>query len=279
MLTLVAFQTLQSSALIDTNHQLSDLQFSQIMSFLSDVPFADPMQSYRYHHFMRARRTSRNQRLTGDMLWYTPKVQRWLSTGQSAIVILKGNFRSRLAIRDFCIGTVDKLRSADIPVIWALSAASPNSTGQKRTSIDLLKYMTFQAISVNQKLRNEKSMALSCRQCHSASTEKEWFQLFQQVLVGNNSRVYLLLDMGLIDDAFGSPESFSWLSAFLESFQTISDRGLNMTIKVLLLTYNLDTSSQLPNDLISQFVVPAKNIASGPKKKSVVRPGRSLPVR
>ena len=245
--------------MIDTNHKLSDLQFSQIMSYLSDVALPDPIKSYQYHRFMRTRRIFRAQQQIANMLSHTPKIRKWTSAENSSIIILKGSFRTRLAIKDFCTGVVEKLRSKDGPVIWALSDGASQSTAPSRNSIDLLKYLTYQAVQISQKLKNEKSMALTCHQCRSASSAKEWFQILQQALTSIGHQIYILLDMGLLSATYENADYFCWSTAFADFFTTISDRGLNTNLKVLLLTYNPLALSQLVGMSAPSFVVPVKN--------------------
>jgi hypothetical protein len=47
-----AYQAIQTSANLDTNQRLTDLQINQIMDFLSDANVLDPAKSLQYRTFM-----------------------------------------------------------------------------------------------------------------------------------------------------------------------------------------------------------------------------------
>ncbi|KAJ9605959.1 hypothetical protein H2200_009808 [Cladophialophora chaetospira] len=250
--------TLHSSAQVDTNQRLSDLQFSQIVASLAAVPIWDPFKAYQYHYSMRQRRIhSTAVRSIPDSFWQSPKLRRWCSTNESTLSIITGNFNARFIMRNLCVDVIQQLRDANVPVLLAMRVPQENDTPAQISSIDLLKYLVRQAIQISHKFQTEKSMALRCGTFHDASTETEWFQVLEGTLADMGGQVYIVIDLGILDSKFKPLDEFSLPTAFEHFFITLLARGLSTKVKVLLVSY-----SALPFRLSatdhSKFVTPAK---------------------
>lgn len=257
MLTVKANQSINSSALLDTNQPLTDVQFSQIMDFLSEVTLSDPVKSQQYYLFMRRRRMRSTRRKTPASFTVPPKLEDWSTSDDSALAILKGNYGSRVAVRDFCVERIEQLRSANSPVLWALRANGDKETSQNVTSIDLLKYLILQALRRNPSFRTEKAMALSYARFRNAATEKEWFQVLETVLVGMG-QTYIVIDIGVLDSILEPIADFSWLLAFLDFFQGLRDRGMKAVVKVLFFSYGAIIPPYIAQGDPSDFIIPIK---------------------
>ena len=92
------FQSLNSAALLNTNQRLSDLQLSQIMEYLSDVPLVDPIKTLQYGLAMRNRRFHAS-RSGSEPFWHSPKLKEWSSASRSSLVAVKGNYQSRFEVK------------------------------------------------------------------------------------------------------------------------------------------------------------------------------------
>ena len=224
--------------MIDTNQRLSDLQFSQIIASLSDVSIWNPTKVFQYHHSLtRLRSRLITSRSVPKSVWQSSKLRHWSSTNDSALSIVLGNFHTRFDMRTLCVGIVEQLHQAKVPVLLALGMPQDNGTSAKFSSTDLLKYLLRQALQVKHKLHTEKSMTYTCASFHHASTETEWFQMLEAVLADIGSEVYIVADLGMVEKSLSPIDEFSWVSAFEQFFTALSARGLRTKLKVLLVSY------------------------------------------
>jgi hypothetical protein len=101
--TFLVLQAITSGGFINADQILTDLQFSQIMSILSNTPVEDPIKTYQQGLVMRARRARRLRTRQIDPFWLSPKLQTWSASAESALSFLKGTFHSRFEVKDACI--------------------------------------------------------------------------------------------------------------------------------------------------------------------------------
>jgi hypothetical protein len=266
---------LNSSALIDTNHRLSDLQFSQIMASLLDIPIWEPMKVYQYHYSLRRQRCHTTAtHSVSDSFWKSPKLRHWSSTDESTQSLITGNFHSRPLIRNLCVDIIEQLRDSKLPVLMAMKVPQEKTTAATISSTDLLKYLVRQAVQTAHKFQTEKSMAATCATFHHASTEVEWFQLLEAVVADMGSPVYIVIDLELLDKKHSSVDGFSWLSAFESYFSKLNDRGLSTKVKVLFVSYGL-----LPFELSdadrSNYAISAKTQLTTARRRKTGRGSKS----
>jgi hypothetical protein len=248
-----------SSAMITTNHRISDLQFSQIMRSISDTNIMDPRKAL---HFLQAanRRTLHHptSKLSKRFL-SSPILKKWSSSAHSEISIVKGNFRSRLALRNFCVEVIEQLQSSQAPVSVVFAMHVPQADNSPSISTtDLFKHLIRQTLSLRQNHHTEKSMSLCCAHFYGNTSEKEWFQLLESALADIGRPVYLIIDLELLNRDHSPPQGFSWLSAFLAFFDRLSNLGHAHYIKVLLISYSAELPFQLSVSEHLNFVIQAK---------------------
>ncbi|RYP70582.1 hypothetical protein DL771_005401 [Monosporascus sp. 5C6A] len=113
------FHSIQTSAQLNTNQQLSELQLSQVLStFL--LRFEDPDKCYKHHLFLRNRRASgMGVNTSTNPFWLSPKLARWSSSHESSLAIIKGAFTSRLAMLDFGVDVIQTLTASAVLTVWA----------------------------------------------------------------------------------------------------------------------------------------------------------------
>ncbi|KAK5657159.1 hypothetical protein OQA88_3216 [Cercophora sp. LCS_1] len=217
---------LQFTGLINTNRQLAEVQFSQIMTFLSasNLPPPDAVRNtLSAKRKLRLRRSSDHPSLYGS-----PLLQEWGALTSSSQILVDGSFSSRRTLRDFAVDVIDLVSSVDIPAVWALES-NPCSEEEFVTS-DILKYLASQILQLNRSMADERSVSLSARRFQSARTEAEWFALLGTVMEGLE-QVYLVVDLELVD-RLGEGQS-SWLRNFPLFFEQLRMRGVKTVVKVV----------------------------------------------
>ncbi|KAL6886930.1 hypothetical protein GGI43DRAFT_431718 [Trichoderma evansii] len=268
---MAAYHAIQSSTILDTNQRVSDLQISQILTYLSDVPLEDPLKSLQYHLFFRNRRAQGASLSTAtNPFWLSSRFQSLFSTEGSAIAVMKGNFACRQVLQNFCVDVIEHLRSSDLPTLWALKkAATPNNEQTQFSIMDLLKYLIVQALKLNESLKTEKTMAWRCAQFQRATTAAELFQLLLAALDGLGRQIYLVIDLETIEESLQSLDGFNIVSAFLQSFHT--SQSPNTRLKIIIVRYRANSSeTQLDSDA-ALAVVPVRAVGRGRQQGKEVR--------
>lgn len=267
--------TVISSTTLDTNRQLSDLQFSQIMQSISDPNLWDPQKSLNYLLINQKRSSQNEARKLSEGLWDFARVRRWARTKESDVSIVKGDFRSRHALRCFSVDVIEQLRAKQIPVLFALGTSQEGAAAKSLSSEDLLKYLVRQALDLRRRGQSEKSMSLNAAAFSGNLSEQEWFSLLQHLLSGLTGDVYFVVDLELLNRNFSSPSGFHWLSAFLGLFKSVAERGAQLTIKVLLVSYSSELPFETSGDEFPGFIVPAKKTKLAAQRKK----GRAMAAR
>ncbi|EHK48580.1 hypothetical protein TRIATDRAFT_5974, partial [Trichoderma atroviride IMI 206040] len=231
---MASYHAIQSNGILDTNQRLSDLQISQILTHLSNVPLDDPLKSFQHHLFFRKRRAQgTNLSTVTNAFWLSSRFQSLFSTDDSALALMRGNFATRQVLQDLCIDVIDHLRCSNIPTLWALKKAPTPTNEQAQLSIaDLLKYLIFQALQLNESLKTEKTMAWRCAQFQRATTATELFQLLLAALDGLGRQIYLVIDLETIEESLQSVDGFNIVSAFLQSFH--ASQSPNTRLKIII---------------------------------------------
>ncbi|KAK3327020.1 hypothetical protein B0T19DRAFT_150873 [Cercophora scortea] len=274
MSKVVAFHAIQSGALLDTNQRISDIQLSNILTHLSDVPLDDPIKIYQQHLFFKKRRAAGlASTATTNAFWLSPKLKSWSSSPKSTLAVIKGGFTSRKNVQDFCVEVIEQLQNTDVPVLWALNRTNYTTATNDNTSttttatsspfsiIDLLKYLTLQALQLNKTLRTEKTMAWRCAQFQSARTPQEWFNLFQAVINSFGRQVYLVVDLETVDVALRTHDGFNLVSAMMNAVASNDPPSANHPTKqkVLVAMYRASSFGCVTGDVSeSAAVVPVK---------------------
>ncbi|KAI8677450.1 hypothetical protein NCS56_00635000 [Fusarium sp. Ph1] len=107
------FYSMHTSAQLDTNQTLSELQLSQALHNLSQH-FEDPEQCLKHHIFLRNRRVSGQGPTTStNEFWRSPRLAKLSLNNRSSLAIIKGTFKLRSAIQDFGLTEVKVKPDAD----------------------------------------------------------------------------------------------------------------------------------------------------------------------
>ncbi|KAK4220534.1 hypothetical protein QBC38DRAFT_540507 [Podospora fimiseda] len=221
--TIQSAQALQSSALVDTNQRLSDLQFSQIMALIWKGQLGDPLVAFRFNKSLQAQLNVVSANHITNQFWKSQKLHEWDTDAESKIAVIKGNPNTRFAIKRFTVDIIGQLQTKNIPVLWTLPWPEGGS-GSKRASP--IEHLILQALQLDIHSSTENRMSLECARFQRATTEHQWAQLLGSSLSRIPSQVYLVIDLSILDPNVEPTETFSLLEAF--------------RIKVWLLSYGRD---------------------------------------
>ncbi|CAM1509515.1 Fc.00g032540.m01.CDS01 [Cosmosporella sp. VM-42] len=224
---LETYSQLHYSGLIDTNRRISEVQFSQIIDFISKSSLPDPV-------LIRQRYASKRKlrRRGGHAAQYHPslgstQLQQWGETQESSQILIQGSFRDRHITRDVAIDMIDLISNAGVPVVWALDPTIELTS--LFTSVDVLKYIASQILKSNHAMLNERSAALSAARFQSVTTESGWFELLGSVMEGLR-QLYVIIDVELLNKA--ECLGLDWLAEFPRLFDSLSSNNAHVVVKV-----------------------------------------------
>lgn len=245
------------------------------MQSIADPNLWDPRKTLNYL-LVHQKRSSQNQaRQLSEGFWEFSRMRRWARSKDSDISIVKGDFRSRHALRCFSVDVIEQLRLKQIPVLFAVGTSQEGAAAKSMSTEDLLKYLVRQVLDLRRSVQTEKSMSLKAAAFSGNLSEHEWFSLLQHLLSGLSGNVYLVVDLELLNPNFSSPSGFHWLSAFLSLFKSVTEQGDQLTIKVLLVSYSSELPFDTARDQYSGFIVPARKTKLAAQR----RKGRSAGAR
>lgn len=247
------------------------------MQSLADHKLWDPQKTPRYL-LVNQKRSSQNQaRQLSEGFWEFARMRQWARSNESDISIVKGDFRSRHALKCFSVDVIEQLRLKRVPVLFAMGTSQDGAAAKTIPTVDLLKYLVRQVLDLRRIGQTEKSMSLNAVAFAGNLSEKEWFALLQNLLFGLSGNIDLVVDLELLDGNFDSGSGFHWLSAFLELFKSLGERGDQPTIKVLLVSYSPELPFDTSTSQYSQSIVPARTtklMAHRRKGKALATRGR-----
>lgn len=243
------FQAINSSAAIDTNQRVADIQFSKIVASVSFSALGDHVQAYQ--NLVRlAKGGKRAEKQSMGSLCSSTILMAWSNSERSEAAAIKGSFRTRLAVRYFCVAVVEQLQQSGVTVLWAFNTLANGRENTEKTrisSVDILKHITLQALKAGRPhaFVHEKSLAVTCSQFHTATTVEEWFRIFECVLAQVSGPVFIIIDLQVLHTVSFEVEGFNWATALLSFFESLSQRGNKTIFKVLLFGYGPVISGQV----------------------------------
>ncbi|KAI0449573.1 hypothetical protein F5B21DRAFT_493956 [Xylaria acuta] len=238
------YSQLHCTGMLNTNQRLSEIQFSQILSFISASPIPRPdivRQSYN------TRRNRRKQAGSGAMEahpWISD-IQEWGEKRTSTQIFVQGSFKTRHTIRDFAANTIDLIKEASIPVVWALDPRVELPAENRFNTTDVLKYLACQVLQSNHSMLTERQASLNAARFQSAATESEWLELLTSVLQGM-SQIYILVDMDLVERGGGT--TTEWLQHFASVGENLSLRNIHTIVKVACICTSRCVVESLPTE-------------------------------
>ena len=230
------------------------MQLSNILSFSARTHFPDPLVSLQKNRFLRNRRATKHSSPSpSERFWLDPKLEQWEGNAASSLVAVKGSYKLRFDVRDFCVNIVEYVRAATVPVIWALPTPSEKDADVRTYStLDLLKHLTWQILRLNTMLHAEASMSVTCARFQSATDEDQWFDLLASVTAGMD-KIYVVIDVEILSSISAGRKSLP--EAFLYMFAKLTDRGSKTVMKVVLVSYTPMVFSERVESRIRDLVV------------------------
>ncbi|KAI0198306.1 hypothetical protein F4808DRAFT_452086 [Astrocystis sublimbata] len=247
---MITNQQINSSAQLNTNLVLTDLQFSQILTFLSDSPLEDPSNAFTAALYL-SNRNRRNPKAMSEPFWLNPKFLAWTRPQTSSLIMVKGSYGSRQTVRDFLTNAVSCIREAHVPIIWALNTADSISNGI--SIVELLKYLTHQALQQGS-LPTERFVALNCARFQTARSESEWFGNLAAGLA-NLKRIYIAVDLDVLApeliDVGGELSLLNRFSKLLDDLKTESPKSV---VKVVIVSCRSQILSHVTDEDRGRFI-------------------------
>ncbi|KAL6787632.1 hypothetical protein J3E68DRAFT_445502 [Trichoderma sp. SZMC 28012] len=236
-LSMVTEQSINASARIEFRQRLSEVQLMQLLSQLSVAVLPDPIKAFQLLLFVSKKRQPKSS-IKGEAFWLDSRIQKWNKDKDSSLIIINGTWKTRFHLQSFCAKSIAILFDAKCPVIWALKAVSGDRTAADQaqvSTIDLLKYIISQAVSVNKSIHTDA--AVVPRLGHiDAKSEEDWINILASVLQGI-PRLYIMIDVEILSRDLGTLTENFWPTAFLKMFSELSARNIETIVKVALISY------------------------------------------
>ncbi|KAI0431097.1 hypothetical protein F5Y09DRAFT_330615 [Xylaria sp. FL1042] len=240
--TISQYSQLQYTGMLNTNQQLSEIQFSQIYSFISASPLPRPDLVRQSYNARRNRRQQASSGATTTLPWISD-VQEWGQKRTSTQILVQGYFKTRHTIRDFAANAIDLIKEANIPVVWALDPRVELPAENRFNTTDVLKYLACQVLQINHTMLTERQASLSSARFQSAVTESEWLELLTSVLQGMN-QIYFIVDMDLVERSGGTASE--WLWHFARISGNLRVRNIHIIVKVAFICTSRCVVESLP---------------------------------
>ena len=268
---------------------LADIQFSQVLSFVSSVQLDEPEKMLQLALFHRNRFLARS-RDRSDAFWLSPKFKKWAASGTPSLIMIQGAHSLRAETRNFILGMVECIRTAGVPVLWALCSGFD---GRARISaVDVLKYLVGQALRLRKSAPAGANRAIAS-QFQTATTEAEWVGLLAMSLLGQK-QIYIVVDVELINERLETPLAggssnggrggLSLPAAFAELLRILAGFPDGPAVKVVLVSYG-SAMFQAVDEAQREFVVPVRGALKRPVQRTAVTAARrtigraAIPVR
>ncbi|KAI1300901.1 hypothetical protein F5Y03DRAFT_408095 [Xylaria venustula] len=219
---------LQYSGMLNTNQRLSEIQFSQIHSFISTSSIPRPDLVRQSYTARRNRRQQANSGHITSQLWISD-MKEWGEKRISTQILVQGCFKTRHAIRDFAASTIDLIQEAKVPVVWALDPRVEVLPDHQFNTSDVLKYLANQVLQINHSAFIERHASISSASFHSAVKETEWLELIGSMLQDMN-QLYFIVDLDLVERGGGT--ATKWLGHFAKLSDDLKLRNIRTIVKV-----------------------------------------------
>ncbi|KAF2972066.1 hypothetical protein GQX73_g1629 [Xylaria multiplex] len=222
------YSQLQYSGMLNTNQRLSEIQFSQIHSFISTSSIPRPDLVRQSYNARRNRRRQANSGHLTSQLWISDMKEwgdKWISTQ----ILVQGSFKTRHEIRDFAANTIDLIQEAKVPVVWALDPRAELLPDHQFNTSDVLKYLASQVLQINHSAFTERHASISSARFHSAAKETEWLELIGSMLQDMN-QLYFIIDLDLVVRSGGT--AIEWLGYFAKVSDDLKIRNIRTIVKV-----------------------------------------------
>ena len=227
-------QTLNSSKLISVIQYVQQIQYMQIAEFAAKSVLPNPHNSLQHYRVMAIRRRARCKAIL-DEVRSCHSLQEWGGVAQSAILVVKGSFRTAQQARDLAVDVISLVQSAGVPVAWVLNDKRDEDAFRPFVA-DVFKLLAHQVMQINTALRDTR---LDAMKFQAARTESDWIEILVSLFQGL-PELYIILDAQVLeDDVCEVPQ---WISLFSGLFEHLRRHSITTVVKVGILSYRKDYS-------------------------------------
>jgi hypothetical protein len=230
-------QSINSSSLLDTNEKVSDLQFSELVRIAAEPSSFDPLESYTQAVLIRNLRRQNQRTNIPSAFWQSPTLKKFADSPSSSLMLVKGTFQERAALRDTAVKVTEELKRKNIPTLRAVGARMPDPAARAPIPVDILKSLVAQALTLDDSSHSQKSTALSCTQLRTAATERQWFDILGAALANLCRDTYVVLELdALISPSSDNSSNSEVIALFSNLLKELTIRRSKSIVKVLIVT-------------------------------------------
>jgi hypothetical protein len=203
-----------------------------------------------------------------SQFWLHPRFKKWQYSSRNDIVLIKGDYKSRLVMRSFCVKFIEVLLKQKSPIIWTLQGRDPWDTPRELSTTDAVKSLVCQILQLSLQLQTERSTAVYHAQAQAAESLTQWFDLLGKAISSMPS-LYILIERNVAmeaEDTDSASKDCSWLAAFLRLFNELSRRGCKTLVKVLVVihsSYGTGPRMELKVAQSNQLMIPVYRSSRG----------------
>ncbi|KAJ1337331.1 rabenosyn-5 [Microdochium nivale] len=265
------FHALQTSAELDTNRHLTQLEQLHVLSNMS-LAHEDPDKCFQHHSLLRRRRARANGgRSAVDDIWSSPKLYRSANSASSTLTTIRGPFSTRWAIQDFGVDLIRLLSATSSEAaitLWVLTSQTRlEQQGPSWTSVDLLKYLTWQAMraiaatttSTKGAYQSEKDMSMKCSQFYTTRTEQDWIGLFAETISNiRQQTVFAVIDLAAVKSHWDNVAVYDGRTRqtfdLIAALSGLAKKTIRPKLKIILLIYEASWSGQVQGSAAESIV-------------------------
>ncbi|KAH6875179.1 hypothetical protein BKA58DRAFT_437169 [Alternaria rosae] len=234
---MINHQAINSSSLVDTNDKVSDLQFSEMVRIAAELSSFDPLESYSQAVMVRNLRRRTQQVNVPNAFWQSQTLKKFAESSEPSLMLIKGSFQERGALRDTAVRVAEELKSKNITTLWAVNAQLSDRATSIPNPLDILKSLAAQALTLGDSAHSQKSTALSCTQLRTATTAKEWLEILGATLENVCREVYIVLELDiLISSVHATSSTDEVIALFCNLLKELTGRAKRSIVKVLIVT-------------------------------------------
>ena len=186
--SLVLDQATNASAQTEVRCKPTDIQLDQALSFISSRCNIDHTSCLRAAIALRdGHRSPFNSSIAG--FWMSPQLRGWNASSVSSALLLKGTFRQRREIRDFCASVIEQLLDNQAVSLWVLRDE------KERSLQEVFKSLILQALSLNYLSHPGAQLNFQLQKFLDAQIDDDYLNILGDV-IQHFKLVYIVADIG-----------------------------------------------------------------------------------
>ena len=111
-------------------------------------------------------------------------------SADSSIILMRGTFRERVEIRDFCTDVIEQLTTARVATLWVL-----RDRDQQYSIPEVLKSLILQALSLDYSAHSDIVFSFQLRRFLDSYMDEDYLKLLSNILQ-HFQKVYIIVDTG-----------------------------------------------------------------------------------